>query len=149
MVEQRGGFLASAESCTGGTIAQRITAIPGCSAWFKGGVVAYSNEIKSSVLGVASRTLQTHGAVSGETIEEMVKGAQKTFSADYAVATSGIAGPDGGTAEKPVGTVWMAAAGPGFLVKNKFTFGNNRRTNISRSTAAAFNMLRLAMLKHS
>ncbi len=148
MIAGRGGQLSTAESCTGGTIAQKVTAIPGCSAWFKGGVVAYSNEIKSKVLGVNPETLKAHGAVSGETIEEMVMGALDVFGADYAVATSGIAGPDGGTDEKPVGTVWIAAAGPGFLVKKKFTFGKDRGWNIIRSTAAAFNLLRKAMLEN-
>lgn len=147
MIAARGGYMSSAESCTGGTIASRITAIPGCSAWFKGGVVAYSNEIKSAVLGVNRETLNNHGAVSGETIEEMVRGAQKVFNTEYAVATSGIAGPDGGTADKPVGTVWIAAAGPGFLQKKKFTFGKDRSLNILRSTEAAFNMMRKEILK--
>ena len=149
MIAERGGFLAAAESCTGGTIAGRVTAIPGCSAWFKGGVVAYSNEIKASVLGVKLKTLREYGAVSGETIEEMVRGAMKIFGTEYAVATSGIAGPDGGTAEKPVGTVWIAAAGPDFLIKKKFIFGQDRGINIMRSSHAAFNMLREALLEHS
>ena len=147
LISGRGGFLAAAESCTGGSIASRITAIPGCSSWFRGGVVAYSNEIKSKILGVAPATLESHGAVSEETIREMVQGAQRAFNAEYAVATSGIAGPGGGTAEKPVGTVWIAAAGPDFLETRMFVFGKDRGLNIKRSTAAAFNLLREAMLK--
>ncbi len=146
MISERAGHLVTAESCTGGTAAQRITAIPGCSAWFKGGIVAYSNEAKEKLLGVKHEILETYGAVSGETVEQMAIGALKVFNADYALATSGIAGPDGGTAEKPVGTVWIAAAGPGFLVKRKFTFGRDRAMNIQRSTAAAFNLLRRAIL---
>lgn len=148
MIAGRGGLLATAESCTGGMIAQKITAIPGCSDWFRGGVVAYSNEVKADMLGVKQETLDAHGAVSEETIREMVLGVKKVLNTDYAVATSGIAGPGGGSEEKPVGTVWIAAAGPDFLVARKFTFGKTRETNIKRSTSAAFNLLRLAMLEN-
>ena len=147
MIASRGASLATAESCTGGAIASRITAIPGCSAWYKGGAVAYSNEIKIKTLGVNEETLAEHGAVSEETVGQMAEGAVRAFGADYALATSGIAGPDGGTVEKPVGTVWIAAAGPGFLVRKKFTFGSSRELNIKRATAAAFNLLRKAMLR--
>jgi len=147
MIVDRSGYIATAESCTGGAIASRITAIPGCSSWFKGGIVAYSNEVKSNVLGVDQETLKVHGAVSEETIKEMVQGVQRVLNADYAVATSGIAGPDGGTLKKPVGTVWIAVAGPDFLETKMFTFGNNRELNIIRSTEAAFNMMRKAILK--
>ena len=146
MIESRGSCMSCAESCTGGTIAQKITAIPGCSAWFRGGIVAYSNEIKKNILGVSEQTLQTYGAVSEQTVTEMVKGALKAFKTDYAVATSGIAGPTGGTDDKPVGTVWTAAAGPGFLLTRKYSFGNNRNMNIRRSATAAFSLLRKAML---
>ncbi|MDC7226786.1 MAG: competence/damage-inducible protein A [Spirochaetales bacterium] len=145
MIAERGSHLACAESCTGGTIAQRITAIPGCSKWFKGGAVVYSNEVKSAVLGVEAETLERFGAVSEETVTEMVKGAQKVFGAEYAVATSGIAGPTGGSSEKPVGTVWTAAAGPGFIVTKKFNFGKNRTMNIRRSTAGALSLLQKAI----
>ncbi len=146
MIEERGAKLTAAESCTGGAIAAGITAIPGCSNWYNGGVVAYSNEIKNKVLGVKAETLEKYGAVSGETVEEMARGACRLFNADYSVAVSGIAGPDGGTAEKPVGTVWIAAAGPDFLVKERFVFGKERGLNIIRSKAAALNMLRRAII---
>ena len=102
--------LSTAESCTGGGIAALITSVPGSSEYFKGGIVAYSNEIKADLLHVSVETLAQHGAVSRETVVEMVKGAMKTLKTDCAVATSGIAGPGGGTPEKPVGTVWIAAA---------------------------------------
>ncbi|HAK45483.1 MAG TPA: competence/damage-inducible protein A [Spirochaeta sp.] len=148
MITERGTYLACAESCTGGSIAQKITAIPGCSAWFRGGVTAYSNEIKAKVLGVSPAALETYGAVSEQTITEMVRGAQRVFQTDYAVATSGIAGPTGGSPDKPVGTVWIAAAGPDFLVTKKYNFGKNRASNIRRSTSAAFSLLRKAMLEN-
>ena len=102
--------LSTAESCTGGGIAALITSVPGSSEYFKGGIVAYSNEIKADLLHVSVETLAQYGAVSRETVVEMVKGAMKTLKTDCAVATSGIAGPGGGTPEKPVGTVWIAAA---------------------------------------
>ena len=146
MIAERGGILACAESCTGGTIAGKITAIPGCSSWFSGGIVAYSNEIKMRILGVRAETLEKYGAVSEETVSEMVQGAGRALGADYAVATSGIAGPSGGTAEKPVGTVWIAAAGPDFLVTKKYSFGRDRAMNIRRASTAALSLLRRAML---
>ena len=102
--------LSTAESCTGGGIAALITSVPGSSEYFNGGIVAYSNEIKQDLLHVSAETLARHGAVSRETVVEMVKGAMKTLKTDCAVATSGIAGPGGGTQEKPVGTIWIAAA---------------------------------------
>ena len=101
--------LATAESCTAGNVAASITAIPGSSKFYKGGIVAYSNEAKQNLLHVQAETLQQYGAVSEETVIEMVKGAIDAFGADYAVATSGIAGPTGGSHDKPVGTVWVAA----------------------------------------
>ncbi len=141
------GTLATAESCTGGSIAQKITAIPGCSAWYKGGTIAYDNSVKQQVLGVKEHDLKQHGAVSREVVEQMVLGAQKVFQTDYAIATSGIAGPGGGSEEKPVGTVWIAVAGPDFLHAQKFQFGKERDINIRRSTLAAFNLMRLWMTK--
>ena len=102
--------LSTAESCTGGSIAALVTSVPGSSEYFNGGIVAYSNEVKMSLLHVSAETLEKYGAVSRETVIEMVKGAMKALKTDCAVATSGIAGPGGGTAEKPVGTVWIAAA---------------------------------------
>lgn len=102
--------LVTAESCTGGWLAKVLTDRPGSSAWYRGGVVVYSNELKMRLLGVQSETLAAHGAVSEATVREMAQGALLRFEGDVAVATSGIAGPDGGTATKPVGTVWCAWA---------------------------------------
>lgn len=133
--------LASAESCTGGDIARRITAIPGSSRVFEGGAVTYSNALKIQLLGVNSETLQTHGAVSQNTVREMAAGAQKNFGVDYALAVSGIAGPDGGTPEKPVGFVWIAVAGKHHLVTRKYQFGTDRQVNIERAGTAALLLL--------
>lgn len=112
MLRERGYSLATAESCTGGLIAQRVTDVPGSSAYFRGGVVAYSNEAKVSMLGVPQALLEAHGAVSEPVIRAMAEGVCARFGSDFGVATSGISGPDGGTAEKPVGLVWIAIAFP-------------------------------------
>lgn len=109
----RGLRLATAESCTGGGIAQAVTAIAGSSAWFERGFVTYSNDAKRELLGVSGQTLAAFGAVSGETVAEMAQGALAHAHAEVAVAVSGIAGPDGGSADKPVGTVWLAWAAAG------------------------------------
>ena len=106
----REGFsLATAESCTAGNVAAIITAIPGSSRFYKGGIGAYADEVKRNLLHVKAETLEACGAVSEETVTEMVKGAIETFGTDYAMATSGIAGPGGGTHEQPVGSIWLAA----------------------------------------
>ena len=147
---ERGLTLATAESCTGGNIARLLTAQAGASAYFKGGVVAYSNEVKESALGVKHATLETHGAVSEETVREMVEGVRQRLGADLAIATTGIAGPDGGTMEKPVGTVWIAVADATHTEAKLLQFGANRRQqNIDRSTNQAYAMLiRLICQKH-
>lgn len=146
----RGLTLATAESCTGGNIARLLTAQVGASAYFKGGVVAYSNEVKENALGVKHSTLETHGAVSEETVREMVEGVRERLGADLAIATTGIAGPDGGTKEKPVGTVWIAVANATHTEAKLLQFGANRRQqNIDRSTNQAFAMLiRMICQKH-
>ena len=138
--------LSTAESCTGGYIAHLITQHPGCSAVYAGGAVSYSYELKESMLGVKPDTLNTFGAVSEQTVLEMAAGAVKHFNTDYAVAVSGIAGPDGGTAEKPVGTVWIAVASKTDVQAKVFKFGNKRIQNIERSASAALTMI-LSRLK--
>ena len=139
--------LAVAESCTGGFLAHSLTSIPGSSRYFQGGVVAYSNALKTSLLGVLEETLSNHGAVSEETIRAMAEGGRERLKTDFGVATSGIAGPGGGTPDKPVGTVWIAVAGPGETVAKKILLSNNRLVNIRRSTVVALNMLRKLILK--
>lgn len=140
-MKQHNLTLSVAESCTGGYIAQLITSHPGSSSIFAGGGIVYSNEMKVKLLGVSKNTLENFGAVSEETINEMVKGALTNFDTDYAIAVSGIAGPDGGTADKPVGTVWIAVANKNKIIAKKFTFSNKRIQNIERSAMAALNLL--------
>ena len=134
--------LATAESCTAGNVAASITAIPGSSKFYKGGIVAYSNEAKQNLLHVQAETLQQYGAVSEETVIEMVKGAIDAFGADYAVATSGIAGPTGGSHEKPVGTVWVAAGNKENVVTLKICEDNGREQNVHNATVKVMQLLR-------
>lgn len=133
--------MATAESCTGGTIAQMITSIPGCSAYFKGGVVSYANNVKNGVLGVDQQILDTVGAVSEPVVRQMAEGAARICQADCSVATSGIAGPDGGTPEKPVGTVWIAAHCCGKTISRLYHFGSLREYNIQKASNSALLML--------
>jgi nicotinamide-nucleotide amidase len=142
-----GKTLSVAESCTGGYISHLITSVPGCSEYYKGGVTAYSNEIKENVLSVSPEILEEYGAVSEQVVKQMAEGVRRLFSSDYAVATSGIAGPDGGTPEKPVGTVWIAVAGPGEMATEKFIFGGKRERNIIRSGQTALQILRRLIMK--
>lgn len=141
VMKAEGLTLSTAESCTGGYIAHLITQHPGCSAVYAGGAVAYAYELKESILGVRPETLATYGAVSEETVTEMAAGAVTHFHTDYAVAVSGIAGPDGGTADKPVGTVWIAVASKSRVTAKVFNFGNKRIQNIERSGIAALTMI--------
>jgi nicotinamide-nucleotide amidase len=138
--------LATAESCTGGYIAHLITTVPGSSAYFSGSVVAYANEIKIRELGVDPKILLEHGAVSEQVVLQMASGVRDRFKTDLALAVSGIAGPDGGTPEKPVGTVWIAVTTPSGTQAKKFFFRDERRRTIHRTAIAAMNMLRLTLL---
>ncbi len=134
--------LSTAESCTGGGVAALITSVSGSSEYFKGGIVAYSNEIKTALLHVSAETLKKHGAVSRETVTEMVKGAMNTLKTDCAVATSGVAGPGGGTPEKPVGTVWIAVAYKNEIVTMKQEGDCGRTGNVKKAIQNALLMLR-------
>lgn len=135
--------LSTAESCTGGYIAHLITSVPGSSMYFNGSVVSYSNLSKIQTLHVSPQTLEQFGAVSSETVIEMAEGAKKVFSTNCSIAVSGIAGPDGGTPDKPVGTVWIAVSVPGKdIMVRKFLFGEHRERNIRQSALAALDMLR-------
>ncbi|MBS1609705.1 MAG: CinA family nicotinamide mononucleotide deamidase-related protein [Bacteroidetes bacterium] len=134
--------MATAESCTGGNIAHLITTIPGSSQYFKGTVVSYANEAKENVLHVNHDTLTSAGAVSEETVREMVKGVLKTMNTDYALATSGIMGPDGGSEEKPVGTVWIAAGNNQKTETLKLNLRFDRLRNIEQTSLTALNFLR-------
>lgn len=146
LLKERNSTLATAESCTGGYIAHLITSVPGSSAYYKGSIIAYSNEVKLELPGLKEETLSLHGAVSRECVLEMAAGARKKFSTDYAIAVSGIAGPGGGTAEKPVGTVWIAIAGPERVFSQKYNFGISRQRNIRLAAVHALNRLRLMMI---
>jgi len=141
--------LAIAESCTGGNIAHLFTENAGSSAYFKGGIVAYSNDVKQTLLGVNKKTLQKQGAVSKEVATEMVLGVKKALNTGYAIATTGIAGPEGGTEEKPVGTVWIAVAGQQNILVKRYVFAHNRERNILRSSQTAINLLRELILNEN
>jgi nicotinamide-nucleotide amidase len=132
----------TAESCTGGEVAHLLTSVAGSSAYYKGSVIAYANSVKTQLLGVGEDIIEKNGAVSQETVKEMAIGARKLLKTDYAVATSGIAGPEGGTETKPAGTIWIAVASGKEVVFEKHVFGNDRITNIKRFTLAALNLLR-------
>lgn len=129
--------LATAESCTGGNVARKITEVPGSSAYFNGSVVAYSNDVKQNVLMVGDETLEKFGAVNAYVVEEMANGVRRLLTADVSVAISGIAGPDGGTVDKPVGTVWIAVSTADRTVSQMYRFGANRIQNIERTTQSA------------
>src|SRR5574344_526393 len=137
----KGITLATAESCTGGSIASKLTSLAGASQYFRGGIVAYSNEVKELALGVQHSTLQSHGAVSEETVREMATGARQRLQADYAIATTGIAGPSGGPALKPVGTVWIAVASATEVVARQMKFGDDRLRTIERTCNEAFSII--------
>jgi PncC family amidohydrolase len=139
---KEGLTLATAESCTAGNIAAHITSIPGSSHFFKGGIIAYSNEVKTNLLGVNITTIEEHGVVSEEVVIEMAKGVMKTLGTDCAVATSGIAGPGGGTHEKPVGTIWIAAVRKDIVKTLKLEGDEGRNLNVARATQNALQLLR-------
>lgn len=147
LLKVKGKTLATAESCTGGYIAHLITSLPGSSSIFNGSVVSYANSAKHNLLGVEEQLLQQYGAVSEQTVTQMVKGAVQALGTDYAIATSGIMGPDGGSAEKPVGTVWIAVGNKtkSKAVKHHFRF--DRQRNIELTAHTALNLLRLFILE--
>lgn len=147
LLQDKKKTLATAESCTGGYMAHLLTSMAGSSAYFKGSVVAYSNDVKAAVLGVSTKSLDDFGAVSQQVVEQMATGACKIIVSDYSIATSGIAGPDGGTEEKPIGTVWIAVASADRVVSEKFVFSKERGRNIRMASLTGFNMLRKMILE--
>lgn len=142
LLAEQGLTIAVAESCTGGLIAHRLTNVPGSSAYFMGGVVAYANEVKERVLGVSGETLSAHGAVSEETAREMARGARRLFGTDVAISSTGIAGPTGGTPQKPVGLVYVALATQGLERCERHLWRGDRLENKRRTAEAALEMLR-------
>jgi nicotinamide-nucleotide amidase len=146
LLRERGLLLGTAESCTGGYLAHLITAIPGSSDYFRGSVIAYSNEIKMKLLGVRPHTLDTYGAVSEQTVREMVSGAVKALDTDVAIAISGVAGPGGGSPEKPVGTIWMAVGDGQQVHARKIQAGKDRLKNIEYAAVLALDYVRRFLL---
>jgi nicotinamide-nucleotide amidase len=142
---ERRATVATAESCTGGKIASLLTSVAGSSAYFKGGVVAYNNAVKVNALGVAAAAIEQYGAASVQVAEQMAAGVRRLLQTDYAVATTGIAGPDGGTPQTPAGSVYIAVATPQGIRSEERRFTNDRLRNIDRFSAAALNLLRLAI----
>ena len=142
LLRERGLTLATAESCTGGLVSARLTDVPGSSSVFVGGIVAYSNDLKAAQLGVPESVLQEHGAVSAETAAAMARGARERLGADVAVSVTGVAGPDGGTEEKPVGLVFLHASGPRGERQLRFDFPGDRATIRGRATVAALHLVR-------
>jgi nicotinamide-nucleotide amidase len=138
--------MATAESCTGGFIAHQITSIPGSSKYFTGSIISYDNKIKQQELNVSNTILNNEGAVSEVCVKQMATEILSKFNVDYAIATSGIAGPDGGSEEKPVGTVWIAVASRNEIITKKFNMGDNRERTILRTSISALDMLRKMIL---
>ena len=141
ILRQRGLSLATAESCTGGLVSDRITDIPGSSVYFRGGIVAYSNAAKISLLGVSPATLESHGAVSSEVVLEMARGARRILQADLAVSISGVAGPGGGTPDKPVGTTWIGLSAPDGEWSRHLLWRASRRKNKESSAQVVLDLL--------
>jgi len=137
--------ISTAESCTGGFLAHLITSVPGASRYFYGSVISYDNSIKMGMLGVSKKILDTYGAVSEQCVREMAEGVKKKLKTSYSIATSGIAGPGGGTKEKPLGTLWIAVSGPNGTVTTTKTFRNTRAVNIKRFASSALDFFRLCM----
>ena len=146
LLKQKNATIATAESCTGGRLAAALNALPGSSAYYLGSVVAYANEVKEQVLGVEQDTLMQYGAVSEQTVREMAEGVRRLMHTDYAIATSGIAGPDGGTKEKPVGTVWIAWATPEGTVAERYQFGVARLREQITQRAVTTALVRMIQL---
>jgi nicotinamide-nucleotide amidase len=149
ILKAKGKTMGTAESCTGGYIAHLITSVAGSSAYYNGTVVSYSNELKENILGVQHETLLSAGAVSEDSVTQMAKGALIKLNVDYIVATSGIMGPEGGTAEKPVGMVWIAAGNKDKIIAKRFDFRFDRERNIRQTARAALDFLRKFILTNS
>lgn len=145
LLKEKKWTISTSESCTAGSISKRICSISGSSKWYKGGLVAYSNQVKQECLHVSQQTLDTYGAVSEQTVSEMATNTCQLFKTDCSIAVSGIAGPTGGSTEKPVGTVWTAVICKDKKITKCFHFGNDRLTNIEKATLSALNLLRFLL----
>ena len=148
LLKEKKHTLSTAESCTGGNISKMITSISGSSSFFNGSVVTYTNKSKSQLLDVNSQVIEKYGAVSQQVVEQMAKNVRLKFDSDFGISTSGIAGPTGGTLEKPVGTVWIAVASEKKVISKKLNLGYNRERNIHVSSLSVLNLLRLELIKN-
>ena len=148
LLKEKKHTLSTAESCTGGNISKMITSISGSSSFFNGSLVTYTNKSKSQLLDVNGQVIEKHGAVSQQVVEQMAKNVRLKFDSDYGISTSGIAGPTGGTADKPVGTVWIAVASEEKVISKKLNLGYNRERNIHVSSLSVLNLLRLELIKN-
>lgn len=148
LLKEKKYTLSTAESCTGGNISKMITSISGSSSFFNGSVVTYTNKSKSQLLDVNSQVIEKYGAVSQQVVEQMAKNVRLKFDSDFGISTSGIAGPTGGTADKPVGTVWIAVASEKKVISKKLNLGYNRERNIHVSSLSVLNLLRLELIKN-
>ena len=148
LLKEKKHTLSTAESCTGGNISKMITSISGSSSFFNGSLVTYTNKSKSQLLDVNDQVIEKHGAVSQQVVEQMAQNIRLKFDSDYGISTSGIAGPTGGTADKPVGTVWIAVASEEKVISKKLNLGYNRERNIHVSSLSVLNLLRLELIKN-
>ena len=148
LLKDRELTVATAESCTGGSVSKMLTSISGSSSYFNGSIVSYTNQSKVDLLNVDNNDIDNYGAVSQQVVEQMAEGVRNKLHADYGISTSGIAGPSGGTKEKPVGTVWIAVASKNRIVSKKLKLGYNRERNIHVSSLSVLNLLRLELLKN-
>ena len=148
LLKERNLTIATAESCTGGSVAKMLTSISGSSSYFNGAIVSYNNQSKVDLLNVDFKDIDDYGAVSQQVVEQMAEGVRNKLHTDYGISTSGIAGPSGGTKEKPVGTVWIAVASKNRIVSKKIKLGYNRERNMHVSSISVLNLLRLELLKN-
>ncbi|MCD4774346.1 MAG: competence/damage-inducible protein A [Bacteroidales bacterium] len=146
LLKEKKKTLSTAESCTGGYISHLITSVSGSSEYYLGSIISYSNEIKEYLLGVTKQSMIDYGVVSEQVITQMAKGVKEKLNTDYSIAVSGIAGPSGGSVEKPVGTMWIAIATPEKVIARKFLFGEHRERNIRKTALMALDMLRKEIL---
>jgi nicotinamide-nucleotide amidase len=147
LLKKKGMTLSAAESCTGGYIAHQVTSVAGSSSYFIGATVAYDPAVKIKQLGVSAYDIETHGVVSQQVVEAMARGAQQLFGTDYSLATTGVAGPEGGTENTPVGTVWIACATPNGVISQCLKLGKSRERNISMASNAALNLIRKEIIQ--
>ena len=145
LLREKGKTVGTVESCTGGFIAHLLTRVPGCSAYYQGSIVSYANEIKQALLGIEESTIQQYGTVSQQVVEEMAISGRKRLGVDFAIAASGVAGPDGGTDEKPVGTVWLALDSADGVISKLCRFAGSREQNIRQTAETGLNLLRKAL----